>query len=72
MKRIPSASSALLSVRDGAHELCMGERTFRGLLAQGAIPFVRVSPGRVAVLRSDLDAYVRARRSGGGTKGTAA
>ena len=72
MKQNSGAVSALMSVRDGARELCMGERTFRGLLAQGAIPVVRVSPGRIAVLRSDLEAYVRARRSGGGAEGTAA
>lgn len=62
----------LMTVKEAGEALRLSERTIRSLLGRGVLPFVRTSPGRIGILPSDLDAYVRARRSGGGTEGTAA
>lgn len=51
-----AAPSVLMTVKEAAESLRVSERTARGLLARGVIPFVRVSRGRVALLRRDVDA----------------
>ncbi|MBW7928229.1 MAG: helix-turn-helix domain-containing protein [Fimbriimonadaceae bacterium] len=71
MKQNPGATSALMTIREFSETLRISERTARDLLARGKLPIVRISRGRIALLRRDVDAYIEACRTGG-PEGTAA
>jgi excisionase family DNA binding protein len=51
----------LRNLRDAAAYLTLSTRTLEGLVAAGAIEFVRVSARRIAFRQSFLDQFVRAR-----------
>ncbi len=57
-----TAQRPLRTVAEAAAQLSIGVRTLKALLAAGAIPVVRVSPGRVAIHPDDLDAYIARQR----------
>jgi excisionase family DNA binding protein len=52
----------LLTLDQAAAALTLTRRSLRALLARRALPFVRVTPRRLAILASDLEVYLRARR----------
>lgn len=54
--------TAVLSGRAAAHYLGIGLRTLQALTDAGRIPRIRLSPGRIGYLRSDLDTYIQAQR----------
>ena len=56
----------LLPVREAAVILGVSERTFRGLLASGTIPRIRVGARAVRIDPRDLQAYIAKRREPGG------
>lgn len=62
LRRTPPTDSALFSLPAAAAYLTLGLRTLRARIAANAIPTIRVSPGRVAIAKADLDAYVDACR----------
>jgi predicted DNA-binding transcriptional regulator AlpA len=47
---------------EGARQLSISLRQFDRLIADGELPVVELSPRRVGVLQSDIDAYKQARR----------
>jgi excisionase family DNA binding protein len=56
----------LLPCHAAAALLSISPSTLRRLARQGHIAFVRVSPGRVAFERAELERYIARRRQGGG------
>lgn len=64
-------SDELLSVKAALNVVPFSERTLRGLLGEGKIPFVRISAGRIAILRSDLERYIASRRETADKRGAA-
>jgi excisionase family DNA binding protein len=50
--------SALLTLDEVARELTLSRRTVERLVRSGRIRTVRPSPGRVAVERREVDAYL--------------
>ena len=57
----PTNESPLKTLPEAAHYLRIEERSMRSIRQRGEIPVVRVSPGRIAFRRADLDAYIEAR-----------
>lgn len=48
--------------REGARQLDVSERQIDRLIAAGSLPVVEISPRRVGILQSDIDAFKRLRR----------
>ena len=48
--------------REFARQLDCSERNVDRIIAEGGIPVVEISPRRVGILQSDIDAYKLARR----------
>ncbi len=60
----PSAPTRRLYPFADAHAyLSISGRTLRALMAAGAIPFIRVSPRRIAFDLADLDGYIERQRT---------
>lgn len=56
---------AVYPISGAARYLGLGSRTLRACIARGEIAVIRLSPRRVGVAKSDLDAYIAANRAGG-------
>lgn len=51
-------SGKLLTVKQAAKRLTLSERSLRGLIADGLIPVVRPTRGRVCIRPEDLAAFI--------------
>lgn len=59
----PPPHPTLVSLTEAARRLSISLRSVRNLIRDGRLPFVRVTPRRVAIAEVDLRAYVAARRT---------
>jgi excisionase family DNA binding protein len=62
VEREPSVLPELLTFDEVAERLTVSVTTVRRAIAQGALPYVRVSDNRVAVTAADLAAYIASHR----------
>lgn len=51
-------SGKLLTIREAARRLTLSERSLRGLIANGLIPVVRPTLGRVCIRPEDLATFI--------------
>ncbi len=62
MKPTQTTTRRLLSLPKAAEYLALSPRTLRWLKEAGRIPFIRLSPGRIAFDVADLNAYIEQQR----------
>lgn len=56
----------LLSLKNAASILDMPTKTLRGLIINGAMPYLQPVPyGKIYLVATDLDAWIRRERRGG-------
>ena len=56
-------SGPLLTAAEAARLLAVSLRTFRGLIAAGKLPVIRLSPRSVRIDPGDLQTFIEERRS---------
>jgi predicted DNA-binding transcriptional regulator AlpA len=61
-ERIEIQTDDIRSKREVARQLDIAERSVDRLIAEGFLPVISISPRRVGILQSDVDAFKRSRR----------
>lgn len=66
-----SVPRRVYTIEEAANAASLPQRSFERLLASGEVPSVQLTPGRVGIRVSDLDAWIESRPVTNGHKGAA-